>query len=45
MMERDKPSNGNDPTAFSAHAKRKNHAGPMRQGQALKMGFKEGTKG
>lgn len=28
MMERDKPSNGNDPPAFSAHAKRKNNVDP-----------------
>ena len=31
MMERDKPSNGNNPTAFFAHAKRKNNAGPRRR--------------
>ena len=41
MMERDKPSNGNDPTAFSTHAKRKNNVGPKRQGQGSQ-GFKEG---
>ena len=28
MMERDKPSNGNNPTAFSTHSKRRNNAGP-----------------
>eukprot|EP00253_Pinus_taeda_P002314 PITA_02314 len=31
MMERDKPSNENNPTVFSTHAKRKNNAGPRRQ--------------
>jgi len=45
MMERDKPSNGNDPTTFSPHAKRKNNAGPRKQGQGFKPGFKEGRKG
>ena len=45
MMERDKPSNGNNPTTFSAHAKRKNNAGPRRQGQRFKSGFKKGRKG
>lgn len=44
-MERDKPSNGNEPTAFSAHAKNKNNVGPKRQGQGFKQGFKEGRKG
>jgi len=42
MMETVKPSNRNNPTAFSAHAKRKNNAGPRRQGQGFKPGFKEG---
>lgn len=28
MMERDKPSNGNEPTSFFAHDKRKNNAAP-----------------
>ena len=28
MVERDKPSNGNDPTTFSTHAKGKNNASP-----------------
>ena len=32
MMERDKPSNGNNPTAFFAHSKRKNNVGPRNQG-------------
>jgi len=36
IKERDKPSNGNEPTAFSAHAKRKNIVGPRRQGQRFK---------
>ena len=45
IMDRDKPSNGNEPTAFSAHAKRKNNAGPRKQGQGSKKGFKEGRKG
>ena len=45
MMERNKPSNRNDPTAFSAHAKRKNHVGPKKQGQGFKKGFKGGRKG
>ena len=33
MMERDYPSNGNgsDPTAFVAHAKKKNNGGPRNQ--------------
>jgi len=44
MMERDKPSNGNNPTAFSAHAERKNNAGRRRQGQGFKPGFKEERK-
>ena len=44
MMERDKPSNGNEPTAFSTHAKRKNNVGPKRQGQGRK-GFKEERNG
>ena len=33
MTERDKPSNGNEPTTFSAHAKKKNNDGPRNQGQ------------
>ena len=45
MMERDKPSNGNNPIAFSAHVKRKNNVGPRRQGQGFKPRFKEGRKG
>lgn len=36
MMERDKPSNRNNPTAFSARSKRKNNAGPRNQGQGFK---------
>lgn len=32
MMDRNKPSNGNEPTAFSTHAKRKINAGPKREG-------------
>ena len=42
MMERDKPLNGNNPTAFSAHSKRRNNVGPRNQGQGFKSGFKEG---
>eukprot|EP00253_Pinus_taeda_P009076 PITA_09076 len=45
MMERDKPSNGNDPTAFFAHDKRKNNVGPRKQGPGFKPRFKEGRKG
>jgi len=30
MMERYNPSNGNEPTPFSTHAKRKNNFGPRR---------------
>eukprot|EP00253_Pinus_taeda_P014678 PITA_14678 len=33
MMELDMPSNRNDPTAFSAHAKKKNNAGSKKQCQ------------
>jgi len=44
-MERDKPSNGNNPTTFFAHTKRKNNVGPRNQGQGFKLGFKEGRKG
>ena len=44
MMERDMPSNRNDPTAFFAHAKRKNNASPRKQGQGRSR-FKEGRKG
>jgi len=40
MMERDKPSNGNEPTTFFTHAKKKNNVGPRRQGQ----GFKQDSK-
>jgi len=36
MMERDKPSNGNNPIAFSAHSKRSNNAGSRNQGQGFK---------
>eukprot|EP00253_Pinus_taeda_P026306 PITA_26306 len=35
MMARDKPSNGNEPTAYSTHAKKKNNVGPRRQGQGF----------
>ena len=45
MMERDKPSNGNESNVFSSHAKRKNNAAPRKQGQGFKQGFKEGRKG
>eukprot|EP00253_Pinus_taeda_P033904 PITA_33904 len=45
MMERDKPSKGNDPIAFRTHAKRKNNVGPRKQGQGFKQGFKDGRKG
>eukprot|EP00253_Pinus_taeda_P002055 PITA_02055 len=45
MMERDKPSNGNEPTAFYAHAKRTNNASRRRQGQGFKKGFQGGRKG
>eukprot|EP00253_Pinus_taeda_P001808 PITA_01808 len=45
MMERDKPSNENEPTSFSALVKKKNNAGPKRQGQGFKQGFKEERKG
>ena len=44
MMERRMPSNGNDPTAFSTHAKMKNNANPKEQGQG-RHGFKERRKG
>lgn len=44
MMERDMPSNRNDPTAFSAHAKKKNNAGSKKKCQG-RPGFKEGRKG
>ena len=40
MMERDKPSNGNDPITLSTHAKRKRKVGPKIQGQGFKKGFK-----
>ncbi len=30
MMERDKPTNGNNATSFSAHAKKKNNVGRRR---------------
>ena len=43
-MERYKPSNSNDPTAFPTHAKKKNNVGPKKQGQGRK-GFKEVRKG
>eukprot|EP00253_Pinus_taeda_P027649 PITA_27649 len=45
MMERDKSSNGNNPTAFSTHAKKKKNASLRRQSQGFKLGFKEGRKG
>ena len=38
------PSNRNDPTAFSAQAKRKNNVGPINQGQG-RLRFKEVRKG
>jgi len=44
-MERDKSNDGNEPTAFSAHAKRKNDVGPRRQSQGSKKGFKGRGKG
>ena len=47
-MERDKSYNGNEPTSFSAHAKRRNDAGPSnsrRQGQGSKKGFEGRGKG
>eukprot|EP00253_Pinus_taeda_P016183 PITA_16183 len=44
MMERVKPSYGNNPTAFSTHFKRRNNVGPRNQGQGFKSGFK-GRKG
>eukprot|EP00253_Pinus_taeda_P009268 PITA_09268 len=44
MMELDMPSNRNDPTAFSAHAKKKNNAGSKKQCQG-RPGFKNGRKG
>ena len=40
MMERYKPSNSNDPTTFSTHAKKKNNVCPKKKGQGRK-GFKE----
>jgi len=39
-MEKAKPSNGNNPTAFSAHSRRRDN-----QGQGFKPRFKEGRKG
>lgn len=45
MMERDNHSNGNNPTTFSAHAKRKKNVCPTIRGQGFKMGFKEGRQG
>jgi len=45
MMERDKPSNRNNPTAFSTHAKSKNNVGPRRQCEGFKPRLKEGRKG
>lgn len=45
MMERDKSNDGNEPTAFFAHAKRTNDIGPRRQGQGFKKGFKGRGKG
>jgi len=44
MIERDMPSNRNDPTTFSTHAKRKNNAGSKNQCQG-KSGFEDGRKG
>eukprot|EP00253_Pinus_taeda_P001599 PITA_01599 len=44
MMELDMPSNRNDPTAFSAHAKKKNNVGSKKQCQG-RSGFKNGRKG
>lgn len=44
-MERDRSSNGNEPTTLSTHAKRNNIVGPRREGQGSKNGFKEGRKG
>jgi len=38
------PSNRNDPTAFSAHPKRKNNAGSTKQCQG-RLWFKDGRKG
>eukprot|EP00253_Pinus_taeda_P004242 PITA_04242 len=45
MMEGEKPSNGDNPTTFSAHSRRRNNAGPRNQGQGFKLGFKEGRNG
>eukprot|EP00253_Pinus_taeda_P001802 PITA_01802 len=45
MMERDKSNNGNEPTTFSTHAKRKNDVNPRRHGQGSKKGFKGRGKG
>lgn len=45
LMDRDKPSNGNEPITFFAHAKTKNNVGPSRQGQGFKQGLKEGRQG
>ena len=42
MMEIDMPSNRNDPTAFSAHAKKKNNAGSNKQCQGRSQKWKEG---
>ena len=44
MMELKMPSNRNNPTAFSAHAKRKNNAGSKKQSQGRPR-FKNGRKG
>jgi len=44
MIQRDMPSNRNDPTAFSTHAKKKNNAGSNKQCQG-RPGFKDGRKG
>ena len=43
MMEMDMPSNRNDPTAFSAHAKKKNNPGSKKQCQR-RLGFKNGRE-
>ena len=44
MTKLDMPLNRNDPTAFSAHAKKKKNAGSKKQCQG-RSGFKNGRKG
>ena len=44
MMEMDMPSNRNDPTSFSTHAKKKNNSSSKKQCQG-RQGFKNGRKG